>query len=260
MNYESAIIKYVVYMIVYFLLRSIVDKQNRSLKKMVFFSYGLFLAIVFLSGLAYIDEPNKNVIEDVVSLGMFFLTLNILLSYYNKYNKDDLNKNIIKSTYTNGRKLIYILSSFLSLLILILLLINTSFKTISFSIVLLTIIFILSIVWNIIYIKDFKKKNITKEIVMVYNNHSYIQYDVSNKLLINLKKLLKLNSNIAIEKSFMIFLKENSGNKLIWTFYTYDIDIERDENFDKDFFNKFYNIDGRYVEMNLETNEINILL
>ena len=125
---------------------------------------------------------------------------------------------------------------------------------------LLTIIFILSIVWNIIYIKDFKKKNITKEIVMVYNNHSYIQYDVSNKLLINLKKLLKLNSNIAIEKSFMIFLKENSGNKLIWTFYTYDIDIERDENFDKDFFNKFYNIDGRYVEMNLETNEINILL
>ena len=58
----------------------------------------------------------------------------------------------------------------------------------------------------------------------------------------------------------MIFLKENSGNKLIWTFYTYDIDIERDENFDKDFFNKFYNIDGRYVEMNLETNEINILL
>ena len=114
MNYESAIIKYVVYMIVYFLLRSIVDKQNRSLKKMVFFSYGLFLAIVFLSGLAYIDEPNKNVIEDVVSLGMFFLTLNILLFYY---NKDDLNKNIIKSTYTNGRKLIYILSSFLSLLI-----------------------------------------------------------------------------------------------------------------------------------------------
>ena len=43
MNYESAIIKYVVYMIVYFLLRSIVDKQNRSLKKMVFF----FLWVIF---------------------------------------------------------------------------------------------------------------------------------------------------------------------------------------------------------------------
>jgi len=116
-----------------------------------------------------------------------------------------------------------------------------------------------SITWNVLYFVDQKKKNISNEGVIIYNDRSYVKYDVTNKALINLKKLIRKNVSVVKERSFITYLTKDKVNSLIWIFYVEDLNLEEDDSFDDEFYQLFKNIEGIYVEINMDENSVNVL-
>lgn len=256
MNYESMIIEYIVSLGVYLFLNNTIFKES-NFKTKTIFSYSLFLVITVLKALSYLDENDNKLIEDIILLSTLISSLNIIL--YLNYNSQS-NINVKKLTYLKGRKILYVTLNVLSFLILIISLISTDFKSYSGLTIVLTVLFIGSVIWSLYYFREQTKQNFTKEIIMIYNDLTYVRYDVSKNIYFNLYKLVKSRYNISKEESFMIYLKEDNVNKLVWNFYSPDIVIEKNKYHNDFLFDTMHRLKCTTASIDLDVNEVNIIL
>lgn len=255
MDFNTLITYYVVFVVAYILILFSVMKKDRSLKRDLISSY-IFFAIILVLNLLYIIEEKGEILEKVISVIMFLVTFNLIIVYRNRRTSSN---NLLRTTYLKGKKIKYVLSSLLLIIVLTILINNNGFKDYIFMTILTIISLFVSITWNVFYFADQKKKNISNEGVIIYNDRSYVKYDVTNKALINLKKLIRENVSVVKERSFITYLTKDKINSLIWIFYVEDLNLEEDDSFDNKLYQLFKNIEGIYVEINMDENSVNVL-
>lgn len=256
MNYESIIVQYIAILGVYLFLNNTVIKESNFKTKSIF-SLVLLLAIIGLKALSYLDENDNKFLEDIILINTFIISFSVIL--YLNYKKHS-NTNIKKITYLKGRKVLYVNVSILTLLILVLSLIGAGFKSFSSITIISSILFVGSFIWTLYYIREQRRQNFKKEIVIIYNDKTYIEFDISNSVFFNLNKILNGNYNILTERSFMIYLKDNNVNKLVWNFYSPDLVIEKSKHHNTFLFDTIYRLNCKVVSIDLDINDVNVIL
>ena len=59
--------------------------------------------------------------------------------------------------------------------------------------------------------------------------------------------------------SFIIYLTKDKSNSLLWTFYVENLKLEEGDSFENEFYQLFKNVEGIYVEINMDQNSVNVL-
>ncbi|VEU80660.1 Uncharacterised protein [Haploplasma axanthum] len=238
---------------VFFLLRSQIAKEKTYRGRMIFSVIYASIIVIFLLVMMFNEENKINNRDYIITIiyTIFFITAFNIFDYYkNKETLNITNKGIRLKRFTvlKGYRVISLSVLMLNIIILLLNLFINDFKRINELTISLIIILVIVTIWNIIIMIDLKKSGFKKETVIIFNNNTYIEYDVTKKWVLNLRKYLK---NINAINSFRFHIIENEKVRISWVYYVKN-DLDKQKEINKYLFNLLLNNEDKVVTVNLD--------
>lgn len=254
MDFGSIILVLLIYIGLFYLLKSVINKNNNSYKRKVIFSYSFFGFILFVSLISYLGDRGKFIWDDVRTISLFFIFINTWL--FLDYRKSNLLNNekvrIFRFTYLKGVKLITIIVPvFFTFLLFIILIIN-DFKAINGVAVLSIILIILSFFWALLYFRNLKLNKFKSESIIIYTDDTYIKYELFNKTFFRLSKIIDQSYSVDLKKSFILYLTQNNSKEFVWVIYLEKTTLKDNSNNNKELLEILKSLDCKIAEINLD--------
>lgn len=253
MDFESIIITLLIYIGIYFLLKSVIIKNDTSFKVKTIFSYVFLGFVLLVSIISLIADKDKNILNEIISTGLFFIFINLLLfKDYHKNSSNIENIKMFRFTYLKSVKILTILMPILFSLFLIYILWINDFKLVNFMSLLTIILLVLSLFWVLLYFRNMTINKFKRESIIIYNGKSYMKYDLSKKKYFKLSKLVDKTYKIILKKSFIIYLTENSTKEFVWLVHLEKFNIDNSDNNSTILLELLENLECKIVDINID--------
>lgn len=257
MDYTEIFLSIFIYSAVFYFLKTAFIKKTTCFIKKIVFGLLFFFIIAFVYLMTFIDEKQVSLSKVII---IIFLLILVSAWIFISYRKKDLDVKIeskdhilkIKGfTNIRGFKLISLLMLIVSFNLVTMIIIVTELKEVNAWIIGNIIVLILLIFWNIVFRIFLKIKVINNESIIIFNDQSYMKYDITRKFYFNLPKLLG-NDEYTIKRSYKMNLIEDNVQSILWIYQISDYHIKQADDFFEPLLDLFKKDLGQSVNARLD--------